>query len=334
MTLSGISRKSLAEKCVSLMLLALPPVALLSVFVVLLTSSIDSYASDFDYKLTATEVKPDVYVVGGVAGDLTFKNGGNILNTGFIVADGGVIVIDVGPSRLYGEQLHALIKNTTDKPVVQVYITHQHPDHFFGLQAFDGVETSALAGTISDLKLLAGDYSDNMYRLIGNAMLGTEIVLPKSEILPGEVEIAGRDIELLSLGGHTATDLAVFDKTSGVLFAGDLVFYERAPSTPSADIPLWLESLARLKSVPFSVLVPGHGPVTENAEPIDQTADYVDWLLTTLQSLAEDGLSMAEAIQQRIAERFTSLEVVQTEYERSVVHLYGGIEESLLPQIE
>ena len=43
---------------------------------------------------------------------------------------------------------------------------------------------------------------------------------------------------------------------------------------------------------------------------------------------------MAEAIQQRIAERFTSLEVVQTEYERSVVHLYGGIEESLLPQIE
>ena len=74
--------------------------------------------------------------------------------------------------------------------------------------------------------------------------------------------------------------------------------------------------------------------MTENAEPIDQTADYVDWLLTTLQSLAEDGLSMAEAIQQRIAERFSSLEVVQTEYERSVVHLYGGIEESLLPQIE
>ena len=73
MTLSGISGQSLAEKCVSLVLLTL-----LAVFVVLLTSSIDSYASDFDYKLTATEVKPDVYVVGGVAGDLTFKNGGNI----------------------------------------------------------------------------------------------------------------------------------------------------------------------------------------------------------------------------------------------------------------
>ena len=89
---------------------------LLSVFVVLLISSIDSYASDFDYKLTATEVKPDVYVVGGVAGDLTFENGGNILNTGFIVADSGVIVIDVGPSRLYGEQLHACLLYTSPSP--------------------------------------------------------------------------------------------------------------------------------------------------------------------------------------------------------------------------
>lgn len=299
-----------------------------------LAFSASTTASDFDYKLSATEVRPDVYVVGGVAGDLTFNNGGNILNTGFIVAEQGVIVIDVGPSRLYGEQLFALIQSTTDKPVLQVYITHQHPDHFFGLQAFDGVETSALAGTISDLKLLAGDYSDNMYRLIGNAMLGTEIVLPKSEVQPGAVTVGGRDIELLALGGHTATDLAIFDKTSGVLFAGDLVFHERAPTTPSADIPLWLESLAKLKSVPFSVLIPGHGPVTENAEPIDETADYVDWLLTTLQSLAEDGLSMAEAIQQTIAERFASLVVVKNEYERSVVHLYGGIEESLLPPVK
>jgi len=291
-------------------------------------------ASDFDYKLTATEVKQDVYVVGGVAGDLTFKNGGNILNTGFIVAEQGVIVVDVGPSRLYGEQLLALIQSITDKPVLQVYITHQHPDHFFGLQAFEGVESSALAGTISDLKLLAGDYSDNMYRLIGNAMLGTEIVLPTSEVLPGSVDIGGRSIELLALGGHTASDLAIFDKTSGVLFAGDLVFYQRAPTTPSADIPLWLESLARLKAVPFSVLVPGHGPVTENAVPIDETADYVDWLLTTLQSLAEEGLSMAEALQQRIADRFSELVVVQNEYERSVVHLYGAIEDSLLPPIK
>lgn len=295
---------------------------------------VSTSARAFDYRLTATEVKPDVYVVGGVAGDLTFNNGGNILNTGFIVAEQGVIIIDVGPSRLYGEQLLALIQSITDKPVLQIYITHQHPDHFFGLQAFDGVETSALAGTISDLKLLAGDYSDNMYRLIGNAMLGTEIVLPKSEVQPGVVTLGGRNIELLALGGHTATDLAIFDKTSGVLFAGDLVFHARAPTTPSADIPLWLESLAKLKSVPFSVLVPGHGPVTENAEPIDQTADYVDWLSTTLQSLAEDGMSMAEAIQQRIAERFASLVVVQNEYERSVVHLYGGIEESLLPPVK
>ena len=90
-------------------------------------------AADFDYQLAAEQVAPGVYVVGGENGDLSFGNGGNILNTGFIVTGEGVVVVDAGPSRLYGEQLIALIRATTDEPIVRVFITHHHGDHVMGL---------------------------------------------------------------------------------------------------------------------------------------------------------------------------------------------------------
>ena len=43
---------------------------------------------------------------------------------------------------------------------------------------------------------------------------------------------------------------------------------------------------------------------------------------------------MNEAMAQPIPKRFRSIDVVQTEYERSVVHLYLGLEDELMPLIE
>ncbi len=301
---------------------------------ILLACSALGHTAGFDYKLAANEVRPGVFVVSGVNDDLTFENGGNILNTGFIVTGDGVVVIDAGPSRLYGEQLVALIGQATDEPIVRVYITHHHPDHFFGLQAFDGVEHAALPQTINDLRLLAEGYSDNMYRLIGNAMLGTEIVLPTLAASAGTLEIGSRKLELLALSGHTESDLAIFDTTSGVLFAGDLVFHARAATTPHADIEGWQASLKTLDSLGFEVLVPGHGPVSENNAPIVETASYLDWLSGTLASAADAGLSPAEVMFIPVDARFRNLAVVTNEFQRSVVHLYQALEAALLPATE
>lgn len=288
-------------------------------------------AGAFEYQLSAEQVKPDVYVVKGVAEDLSFKNGGNILNTGFIVTGEGVLVIDAGPSRLYGEQFIELIRATTDKPIKQVFITHHHPDHFFGLQAFDGVTRSALPETINDLRLLAEDYSDNMYRLIGNAMLGTEIVLPDTPVSPGTYQHGTRTVQLLALSGHTDSDLVIYDETSGVLFTGDLAFHQRAPTTPHADIARWKASLAQLNSLDVTVLVPGHGPLTTDRSPLTQTGDYIGWLGDKLAAAAAEGLSMAEAMYLPIDGRFESMAVVRNEFQRSVIHLYEALEQQLLP---
>ena len=173
-----------------------------------------------------------------------------------------------------------------------------------------------------------------MYRLIGNAMLGTEIVLPTEQAQAGAFTLGSRNLELYAMRGHTDSDLVVLDKTSGVLFTGDLVFHGRAATTPHAHIDNWQASLRTLASLEYDVLVPGHGPVSENKEPIAETASYLNWLQTTLSSAATAGLSMAEIMFLPMDPRFEGLAVATTEFQRSVVHLYQALEEALLPSTD
>lgn len=285
-----------------------------------------STAAELDYRLQPLEIAPGTYVVEGSTQHFSRDNGGNIVNVGFIVTDAGVVVIDTGPSRRYGEQLRAAIGEVTEQPIERVYITHQHPDHFLGNQAFHDVDIYALPGTIQVIREQGDGLAENLYNLVGDWMLGTEPVVPNREVNQGSVEVGGHRLELLAFSGHTGADLAILDHHTGVLFAGDLVFNRRTPTTPSAHIDTWLADLATLKRLDFTVLVPGHGPVVMDTTPMAATGEYLRWLGQHLQGAAGRGLSMAETMVLPLPERFDDLSVLEVEYQRSVVHLFPNLE--------
>jgi uncharacterized sulfatase len=287
-------------------------------------------AAEFDYGLRPQPAGPGTWVFAGRSEDFSVRNGGNIVNTGFIVTSAGVVVIDTGPSKRYGEQMRAAIAGLTPKPVVKVFNTHHHPDHFLGNQGYADVGIAALAGTARAIAAEGGALTENMYRMNGDWMKGTEPMPPGETVTAGEIRIGDHDLALLSLSGHTAGDLAVFDRSTGVLFAGDLVFLDRAATTPHADITAWLASLEALERLPFRVLVPGHGPVVRDARGIRQTRDYLTWLRGALRAAAEQGLDMTEAMALPIPERFRGLALVEHEYRRSVTHLYPALEQAAL----
>ncbi|MBL8430089.1 MAG: quinoprotein relay system zinc metallohydrolase 1 [Dechloromonas sp.] len=291
-------------------------------------------AVDFDYRLSARPLAENVYAFIGKTEDFTTDNGGNIVNTAFIVAAQGVIVIDSGPSLRYGQQMRRAIAAVTAKPIALVINTHHHPDHFLGNQAFADVPIAALAETRNGIAADGNAFAENLYRMSGDWMKGTEVQLPGKTLSAGVVEVAGRSLRLVALDGHTGADLVIVDATSGVVFAGDLAFNGRAPTTPHADIAHWLKALDQLDALTresgFKLLVPGHGAPTTDAAPIRQTRAWLTWLSAALRDAAKAGLDMNDVLARPLPAEFASLPVAASEYRRSVGHLFPAAEQEAL----
>jgi len=283
-----------------------------------------------DYHLQARELAAGVYVVEGANADFSPANGCNIINTGFIVTRAGVLVINTGPSRLYGEQLRALIRRSTPQPVVQVLQLNLHPDYFLGNQAFADVPRRATPATRAGVLRDARAYEDNLYRLCGDWMKGTEALPPDADAAPGPFRLGEREFELMALSGHTASDLVLVDKMSGVAFVGGLVFARRIPTTPHADLPAWLASLARLDGLRLRTVVPSHGPVHADGSGSAQTQRYLRWLDASFSAWAAQGLEMNEVLRAPVPAEFRGWAAFDTEYLRNVAHLYPGYERRAL----
>lgn len=290
-----------------------------------------------DYQLKPRALAEGVYVVEGVNADFSPRNGCNIINTGFIITNAGVLVINTGPSRLYGEQLRKAIAQVTPKPVAKVLHLNLHPDYFLGNQAFADVDRHATAATRAGIGREAASYEDNLFRLCGDWMKGTETVAPNRDIEPGMWELGERRFELRSYAGHTDSDLVLMDVQSGVVFVGGLAFSQRVPTTPHADIPAWQASLPKLQTDvqnllgnTFKAVVPSHGPVRADMAALDQTRDYLNWIDGALSKAARQGLELTEILNMPMPTGFAAWAAADTEYVRNVVHLYPRYESKVL----
>lgn len=291
--------------------------------------------AELRYDLQPKQIAENVWLLEGSTDNFEQRNGGNIVNTGFIVTEAGVVVIDSGPSKRYGEAMREAIAGVTDRPVITVLLTHHHPDHVLGNQAFADVPIAALAGTTELLREQGDAMAENMYRLVGDWMRGTEVVLPNETLQPGTLEIGGHRLRLLALRGHTGADLAVLDENSGVLFASDILFYQRALTTPnSPGLDIWLADLDELQAQPWKLAVPGHGPVAGDDAPFVQMRDYLGWLDGLLRDAAASGADMNEVIDSPIPERFAGISLTRFELIRSVTHLYPKYEAQQLQRVD
>ena len=286
--------------------------------------------SSFDYGLVAQEIAPGAYVIVGLREDFSFDNGGNIVNTGFIVGRSGVIVIDTGPSRRYGEQMLAAIRAVTPLPVVLTLNTHHHPDHFLGNQAFPQDTLAALPETIAAHRSEGDPHNHNLYPLNRDWMRDTEVHIPTRALSAGRQDIGGRDVEFPPRGAPRAPPRGGPPPHSGTVYAADLLFNGRAPTTPHADIPRWIAALEQLARLPARLWVPGHGDVSASVTPLHETRDYLEWLAGTMRDAAEAGMDMTEVFARDIPARFAQLALVDPEFRRSVVHRVPAAEQAAL----
>lgn len=286
------------------------------------------------YDLVPRPVADGIWMVEGAREYFSAENGGAIVNIVLLESAAGLIIVDTGPSLRYGEALRAVAEGLSGTGIAAVILTHHHPDHCFGNQALAELPIYALPETGRWAAFHGDAYADNMYRLLGDWMRGTEPVPPNTSMPVGEITIGGRTLTALPLGGHSEADLALLDQRTGTLIAGDLAFLDRAPTTPDADLAQWQDSLAELGRLEAAAIIPGHGPLDRTGASLRQTGAYLDWLNMTLRDSAANGLDMIEVMELPLPERFAALGAQPQEFQRSVTHLFPEIETAILPLLD
>ncbi|WP_353861331.1 quinoprotein relay system zinc metallohydrolase 2 [Azospirillum formosense] len=214
--------------------------------------------------LPVFEVAPGVFVHAGRHEETDAANGGDIANCGFIVGNEAVAVIDSGGSPALGHRLREAIRVHTDRPIRYVVNTHMHPDHALGNAAFlpDRPDFVAHVRFQPALAARLDHYRQAFDDAVGAAAAAeVRLIAPTVAVTDRlELDLGGRVLDLVAWPvAHTDNDLTVIDRQTRTLWAGDLLFMERAPAIDGSVLG-WLRTLDALAAEPATRVVPGHGP--------------------------------------------------------------------------
>lgn len=248
---------------------------------------------------------PQVYLFRGADGPASPQNLGAIGNAVFFVQAPGVVLVNPGPNRRVAQAREAAIRQATGQPVVQVVITHAHPEQALGAAYFQdqGIPVLASATTRQRMDARCEACLAGLTARVGKAaMQGTRIALPNRDLRNGErlPDASGSLRILLPPDAAMPGNTLVFDDASGVLVSGLLVSFDHIPDVRDAVLPELisvLNDLARRANDarhPIRLIVPDRGPPGPPARLIELQR-YLAQLLARVQQAYDSGVSLAEA---------------------------------------
>jgi cyclase len=238
-------------------------------------------------------------------------------NTGFVIGDDGVAVIDTTASvdadgnfdTQAAKQLLATIRKLTTLPVKFVINTHYHVDHVGANAVFVDAGAIVLAhrnvrGWIhgENLRMFGKDIKPQQKAFI-------EALAPPTVTYDQSVDLylGSREIRVQGFPGHTGGDSVVLIADAKVVFAGDLFSRNMLPNLIDASTKPLIDTLDTLaKNEADATFVPGHGDVG-NAHDVQAFRGY----LVTLQTLVADaqaqgktGDALAETVMPALTEKY------------------------------
>ncbi len=197
-------------------------------------------------------------------------------NIGVVVGDRATLVVDTGMGRRNGERLLERVRELSDKPLL-LTLTHFHPEHGWGAQAFEGaativynhVQREELDEKFSTFVELFSSFGREIEELLTNVKLVRPHVAYGGD--EAELDLGGVTVQLSYHGpAHTRGDQLVMVPSEGVLFAGDLQAREA------------------------STVVPGHGEVGDSAL-IAEVREYLEYVRQRVHEAAANHTSLDDA---------------------------------------
>lgn len=223
-------------------------------------------------------------------------------NSGFIVGENGVLVVDAHINGTMARQIQAAVREVTDKPILYLVNTNYHGDHTFGNYAFPA-ETKIVAQrkTAAAMRGFEQEKALLLPTVNGNASVfdGVRLRLPDVTFEQSlSLDLGGRVVELHHFGrGNTAGDTVVYVPEAKAAWTGNLIL--GAGSIPWAiegDTQAYLETVARVAArLDIETVVGGH-ILTTPGETLSTYLDYLSWHIKSVQRALGAGQSLAQTL--------------------------------------
>jgi glyoxylase-like metal-dependent hydrolase (beta-lactamase superfamily II) len=203
--------------------------------------------------------------------------------TTLIYGEHEALLVDTFLSDTQSAELADWIADT-GKRLSTIYITHGHPDHFFGLKVlrdrFPSARALALPQVVETMqRALAPESVENWKRRFPGQIPGR---LTIAETLDGgTLSLEGNAINAVDIG-HTDTDhtTCLHVPSIGLVVAGDAIYNGTHPylvESGENGLKAWLAAIDKIEALNPRAVVVGHGPLDPDNSPrhIQETRRYI-----------------------------------------------------------
>jgi glyoxylase-like metal-dependent hydrolase (beta-lactamase superfamily II) len=239
--------------------------------------------------------------------------------TNSVIIEGAheVMLVDAQLTKTNAERVLQKIEET-DKPLSIVYITHEHADHFLGLEVFkDAYPSVRIMTTTAVLPRIHKVYQEKIDKW--KQLLGSDAatrVVPIEPLDGDTITFESLHIEVLKhIRGDTDENTMLWIPGQRILVGGDVVFNDMHVYTAETDSLArgkWLKSLNAIRALQPSVVIPGHsknGAPLDASTAVDFTEEYLRAFEEELTKAREpDGLTNAMKKRFPSAELFLAIE--------------------------
>jgi glyoxylase-like metal-dependent hydrolase (beta-lactamase superfamily II) len=217
-----------------------------------------------------------------------------------------VMLVDAQLTKTNAERVLQEIKETK-KPLSIIYITHEHADHFLGLEvfkeAYPRVRVIATSAVVDRINTVYQEKIDKWKQTLGSG--ATSHVVAIDAFGGNFIDFESSKIAILkNIQGDTDENTMLWIPGQRILIAGDVVVNNMHAYTAETDSKArgkWLNSLKTIRALKPSVVVPGHSKVGAPLDASTAVEFTENYLLVFEEELAKakDPDSLINAMKER-----------------------------------
>jgi glyoxylase-like metal-dependent hydrolase (beta-lactamase superfamily II) len=185
-----------------------------------------------------------------------------------------VMLVDAQLTKTNAEKVLQEIK-ATKKPLSIIYITHEHADHFLGLEVFKEAYPTARilanSNVVDRINKVYQEKIDKWKGILGSGATSHTVAISKYD--DSFIRFEESKIQILkNLQGDTDANTMLWLPGQKTLIAGDVLFNDMHVYTAETDVTArkrWLSTLKKIRELKPAVVIPGHSKV---GAPIDATS--------------------------------------------------------------